>query len=269
MKTFVPALVVFLVSATVGAEPLSHIVREGDTVYGIARRFEVDMDELLRFNGIEAPELLLPGTVILIPGEDEEIPLTTYTVTAGDTLYRIAREYEITVDELRTMNDLDQTDVLRIGLQIVVPVKEHPSDPPENDVMPTILPVTGSIAERIPFDGTSTWPVDGETQRLEGKLPGIMIYAEPGSPVRAVASGRVVYSGPHTSFGNVVFVQSGGGYIYVYGGQGSVDVNVGEAIEAGTRIGSTGILSGDSIPALYFSVWRNNEFIDPERAPRG
>jgi lipoprotein NlpD len=84
-----------------------------------------------------------------------------------------------------------------------------------------------------------------------------------------VSGGRIVYSGPHSSFGNVVFVQSPQGYIYVYGGQDSVSVDIGDQIVAGQVLGEVGVSPTEGGPALYFSVWRENRFVDPEAAPRG
>ena len=267
MKTFVFVLLVFWITGFSVAEPVQHVVQDGETLYGIARRFHITLAELLDFNGIESSGLLLPGTVLSIP--DDESP--TYAVLSGETLYGIARKFQTTVTELRRLNNLTETSILHAGQALIVPdggdaEKPLPEDP---RTRPEIVPVSRTVAEQIPFDGGSTWPVAGENQKLDGKLPGIMIHARPGTPVQAVAAGRVVYSGPHSSFGNVVFVESGDGYIYVYGGQDTVQVRVGESVDAGSRIGTTGMLPGDGGAALYFSVWRNDEFVDPESAPRG
>ena len=113
------------------------------------------------------------------------------------------------------------------------------------------------------------WPVAGNRRTLDGKLPGVLIRADRGTTVHAISSGRVVYAGPHTTFGNVVFIQSSQDYIYVYGGQEAIGVEVGELIEAGAAIGTVGISPSEGTAALYFSVWRNDRFIDPESAPRG
>jgi lipoprotein NlpD len=104
---------------------------------------------------------------------------------------------------------------------------------------------------------------------MEGKLPGVMIQGDFGDAVTSVSSGRVIYAGPHTSFGNVVFVQSSQGYIYVYGGNEQVVVSVGEEVAAGSPIGSLGRSPAEQRALLYFSVWKDNTFVSPEKAPRG
>jgi lipoprotein NlpD len=96
-----------------------------------------------------------------------------------------------------------------------------------------------------------------------------MIRGDRGASVVAVSSGRVVYAGPHTAFGKVVFVQSNLGYIYVYAGQKELRVSVGDRVTAGMEIGNLGSAPAADGPSLYFSVWKNDRFVDPANAPRG
>lgn len=256
------------------SETLQHEVADGETLYAIARRHEISVEQLMEVNEIEAAELLLPGTVLTIPGQ--------YTVRKGDTLYSIARRNEISVDELRSLNDLQDTMIVA-GQRLRVPFdpgtariasSEAAADDAESDEddgsrVVQAIPVAASVVQPLSYDEGGAWPVAGDRRELEGKFPGVMIEAQRGTPVASISSGRVVYSGPHSSFGNVVFVQSAQGYIYVYGGQEAVNVAVGDEIEAGNVLGSVGVSPTSEGAALYFSVWRNNSFVDPEAAPRG
>ncbi len=268
------------------SETLQHEVADGETLYAIARRYEISVEQLMEVNEIEAAELLLPGTVLTIPGQ--------YTVRKGDTLYSIARRNEISVDELRSLNDLQDTMIVA-GQRLRVPFDpgtariasseaaagdaesdedgvasdDADSDGDDGSRVVRAIPVAASVVQPLSYDEGGAWPVAGDRRRLEGKFPGVMIEAQRGTPVASISSGRVVYSGPHSSFGNVVFVQSSQGYIYVYGGQEAVNVGVGDEIEAGNVLGSVGVSPTSEGAALYFSVWRNNSFIDPEAAPRG
>jgi Membrane-bound metallopeptidase len=121
-------------------------------------------------------------------------------------------------------------------------------------------------ADRVRAGGV--WPVVGERETLQGKFPGVLIRADRGTPVQAIATGRVVYAGPHSSFGNVVFVQNTEGYVYVYGGQDAIAVTVGATVAAGDSLGTVGSSPGDG-DGMYFSVWRDDQFVDPDGAPRG
>jgi murein DD-endopeptidase MepM/ murein hydrolase activator NlpD len=304
MRNALICLVFMLGTLTiVSAQGITHEVQRGETLYSIARSYGVTAGDLVRENGIESPELLLPGTILTVPGQ--------YRVRKGDTLFSISRSYGVSIAELSRLNDLDGSTIV-VGQRLRVPVgseedetriaadggsarspgeSELPekapspgeadgqnpgapdggSEAPQDDT-PAVarpIPVALSITEPLSFEEGGAWPVAGNRRNLEGKFPGVMIEADRGTPVAAVSAGRIVYSGPHSSFGNVVFVQSRQGYVYVYGGQESVAVSVGDEVAAGMMIGTVGVSPTEGSPALYFSVWRNNRFVDPEQAPRG
>ncbi|MFW5827969.1 MAG: LysM peptidoglycan-binding domain-containing protein [Alkalispirochaeta sp.] len=288
-RTLICLVLITAVSAVVVSETLQHEVADGETLYAIARTYDITVRELTEFNEIEAPELLLPGTVLTIPGQ--------YQVRKGDTLFSIARRHDTDVDELRSLNELQDTRIVagqrlrvplesgqvrvadessdtddnsrRQGLPSADPERSEQSDSDGESRVVRSIPVAASVVQPLSYDEGGAWPVAGDRRRLEGKFPGVMIEASRGTPVASISSGRVVYSGPHSSFGNVVFVQSAQGYIYVYGGQDAVNVAVGDEIEAGNVLGSVGVSPTSDGAALYFSVWRNNSFVDPEAAPRG
>ncbi len=293
-KTGILALAIAAFCAVPASSQLiQHEVRQGETLYGIARRYDLTVNQLTTNNSLESPDFLLPGTVLVIPNR--------YRVERGDTLYSIARRFGTTVESLIADNGLSTSEI-RIGQIVTVPAgserrvasEEGETDPgtddsgkdAENGVTTSTnqnegpspketpdgeerIVVAAEISRPLQFSEGGIWPVVGNRRTLEGKLPGIMIRADRGAPVYAVAKGRVVYAGPHTTFGNVVFIQSSQDYIYVYGGQESIQVAVGDLVDAGTTIGSVGISPSEGHAALYFTVWRNNRFIDPESAPRG
>jgi murein DD-endopeptidase MepM/ murein hydrolase activator NlpD len=131
---------------------------------------------------------------------------------------------------------------------------------------------------------TVLWPHPGDRRPVDGKFPGIAISARAGDAVYSVSTGRVIYAGPHTAFGRVVFVRTDDGYLYVYAGNSELSVQVGDRVRVGTRIGSVGPgggaagaggdaarPGGTAVEAgqLYFSVWKNDEYVDPTDAPRG
>ncbi len=276
-------------ATVVQGDPLQHEVRQGETLYGIARRYGLSVRELTELNRIDSPDLVLPGTILTVG--------SWYQVQRGDTLFGIARTFETTVDQLRHLNDLSDS-TIRIGQRLRIPSpepvtiasretgsegttgaaagpresREPTSTEPastEPTTEPVAVPVAVSVERPITFADGGAWPVAGRRTTLQGKLPGVMIRSDRGTPVVAISSGRVVYAGPHSSFGNVVFVQSGQGYIYVYGGQEQILVDVGDVVGAGNILGAVGISPSEGEGALYFSVWRDNQFVDPATAPRG
>lgn len=74
----------------------TYVVSAGDTLYSVAKKFSVSVDEIKDANNL-TNNLLKVGQKLIIP-KDEDL---TYVVKAGDTLYSIARKYNITVDKLK------------------------------------------------------------------------------------------------------------------------------------------------------------------------
>ena len=271
MKTHrIGIVLLVLVSGAVASQVVQHEVQNGETLYSIARRYDTTIDRLMETNGIVVPELLLPGVLLTIPSR--------YRVEKGDTLYGIAQRFGSSVGEITAENRL-ATPEIRVGQILILPrdastgavIASSREDRADPDVTTDIgqMAVAAEVSNPISFAEGGVWPVAGYRRRLDGKLPGVLIRTERGSMVYAISAGRVVYAGPHTTFGNVVFVQSNRDYVYVYGGQESIGVEVGQLIEAGTPIGTVGLSPSEGTAALYFSVWRDNRFIDPESAPRG
>lgn len=102
---------------------------------------------------------------------------------------------------------------------------------------------------------------------MDGKLEGVRINGDAYSYVRSIAAGKVVLAEPYRGFGNVILIDVNG-YIYLYGGNEDIFVNVGEEVTAGTRIGRLGV-SEDGKQDMFFSVFKDGKPVDTYTAPRG
>ncbi|MDE5538904.1 MAG: LysM peptidoglycan-binding domain-containing protein [Bacilli bacterium] len=97
----------------------SYVVKAGDSLYSIAKKFNISADELKRANNKQS-NLLSIGEVLVIPNnQSSNSGGTYYTVKAGDTLYSIARLYNTTVDSIKRANNLTSNS-LSIGQQLKV-----------------------------------------------------------------------------------------------------------------------------------------------------
>ncbi len=95
-------------------------VMKGDTLYGIANKLDTTVDELKKLNGLVSNTLSV-GQVLKIPTKVVDIGETEiYQVKSGDTLYSLANKYNITVDEIKKLNDLEG-DNLSVGQLLNVP----------------------------------------------------------------------------------------------------------------------------------------------------
>ncbi len=94
-----------------------YIVKSGDTLYSISKMFNTTVSELIEFNNLPTTILSI-GQILKIP--KNEASNIIYVVKAGDTLYQIARNYGVTVDEIKKLNNLT-SDILSIGQQLYIP----------------------------------------------------------------------------------------------------------------------------------------------------
>ena len=111
----------------------TYTVKAGDTLYSIARRSGVSLSSLLSLNGLSQSSVIRPGQTLNVSGTSSTTVATpvstasqatstsgTYTVKAGDTLYRIAHNHGISLRTLLSVNGLSETSTIRPGQQLVV-----------------------------------------------------------------------------------------------------------------------------------------------------
>ena len=98
-----------------------YTVRAGDTLYGIARRYQTTVAQLMTLNMISNPNVIRVGQKIKISTVPTTPPTRTYTVRAGDTLYAIAIRYNTTIARLAYLNKISNTSLIRVGQIIRLP----------------------------------------------------------------------------------------------------------------------------------------------------
>ena len=102
----------------------SYRVKRGDTLALIASRHETTLATLLKLNKMKIKDPLYVGRKILVPVSAENAggkSLKRYVVKKGDTLYSLARNSSISVEELRRLNNMSNDEALRLGQAIRLP----------------------------------------------------------------------------------------------------------------------------------------------------
>ena len=128
-------------------------------------------------------------------------------------------------------------------------------------------------ADKRPFKqlkGKLRWPAKGKIVRSFGsvennlKYDGVFIRTKQRSPVYAVHGGKVVFSDWLRSYGMVLIVDHGAGYLTLYGHNDQLNKKVGDKVYSGETIGLAGSSGGNSRPGLYFAIRRNGKTTNPK-----
>ena len=102
-----------------------HIVKEGETLSGIAKKYGTTVQALAEYNGIENPDLIFADQVIKIPGtvasKPETPSETVHIVKEGETLSGIAKKYGKTVKAIAEYNGIKNPDLIFVDQVIKIP----------------------------------------------------------------------------------------------------------------------------------------------------
>ena len=188
----------------------------------------------------------------------------THTVRQGETLSVIAARYRLDYRDLARWNRLGDGSLIYPGQRIRL-------TPPGNRAETTTVAGTATRVPPPPSDPSPawSWPTYGkivsEFDGQQGAGTGLVIAGKSGQPVRAAASGRVVYSGSGLiGYGQLIIVKHNNTFLSAYGHNASLLVKEGEAITKGQRIATMGEGPGQE-PRLHFEIRRNGRPVDPGR----
>jgi len=100
-----------------------YIVKNGDTLFNISQKYNVRWDSIAQINSLAEPYLLHAGLSLKIPqATTSKVPGKIYTIATGDTLVSIAKQFNITVDDIIAVNpNLQKSDLITVGQVIKLP----------------------------------------------------------------------------------------------------------------------------------------------------
>lgn len=177
-------------------------------------------------------------------------------VKAGETLYGIARRYDLDYRDLARWNQLGDGSLIYPGQRL--------------QLSGAGAPVAGNVARTSaapPPAAAWRWPVSGTVLSGFRQSPrtsaGIIIGGRAGESVLAAADGEVVYSGSGlVGYGQLVIVRHNESWLSAYGHNERLLVSEGQRVRAGEPIARMGEGPGQQ-PALHFEIRREGEPVDP------
>lgn len=188
-----------------------------------------------------------------------------HRVKRGQTAYRIARTYGIDVRELLDVNGIADPRTLEVGQMLWIPgATETRNVPPADGARGPDLPLHLAGKHLVmPLRGTISSGFGMRNGRMHS---GIDILAREGSAVRAAGYGVVVYAGNGMhGYGNAVVLDHGNGITTLYAHLKSIRVQSGDAVAAGSVIGTVGETGNATTPHLHFELRREGRAVAPRR----
>jgi murein DD-endopeptidase MepM/ murein hydrolase activator NlpD len=252
---------------------VKYTVQRGDTLFGIASKFNVKPETVLWGNAqlAENPNILSAGQVLNILPIDGALRI----VQPGDTLEKIAQVFHGTVEEIVNYpgNDLDPDDPqIKDGQYLVIPGGWRELVQWQ---LPSVTRTTRGLISSEPgacagpFSGPSgtytfVWPANNHYlsgwDYLPNAHPGIDIAAGLGAPIYASDTGVIVFAGWSTrGYGNLIIVDHGNGWQTAYAHLSQINVVCGQGVFQGNLIGLSGSTGNSSGAHLHFEM-RHSEY---------
>ena len=207
--------------------------------------------------------------------------LANHKVEAGETIYSIARLYNVSVTSLAKLNSLDAEFTIYVGQLLLVPISQKMKLSTKNmkPARKTTIPNKNnsqnpSNNEEISNSKTQFLrPVKGKIINKynpnsdKRKNQGIDFQVLPGSHVYAVSDGRVALVTDNTeNFGKIVLIRHENNLISIYGRVAEVLVKKNEPVKKGQKIGSMvgRTKDGQNFTILHFEIRKGTKSVNPE-----
>lgn len=254
------------------------MVRKGQTLYNIAKTYDIDIVDLIDYNSLNGFAVKEGQKIWLEPGHQsavEEItPIQTKTptqnmhaipvhiVSRGENLFRIAKNYNVKVDDLKKWNSLS-TLTVKEGQKIYI---GNPSGLMAQEDIEFSKPNRQIIKpySRTPILPLSSAKVISNFGMRSGRMHKGLDFAAPtGEPIYATLPGKVVFSGVQRGYGNVIILEHENFMMTVYGHNDANLVRVGDEVTQGQIIGLVGSTGNAQGSHLHFEYRVRGVAINP------
>ena len=213
-----------------------HIVKKGDTLYNISKRYNVDMSSISRLNDLDEPYTLALGQKLVLPGSIVDKSSTTSTSST--------KTQTTSKKSSSSWWSRKKSTPKKATYAKPTPVKKRKSK--------FLWPVKGTVISNFGTIGK------GRTN------DGINIKAPLGTAVKAADDGTIAYAGNELKgFGNLILLKHNDGWITAYAHNDKILVKKGQKVRKGEKIATVGSTGGVSTPQLHFEIRAGKKAVNP------
>lgn len=270
----------YLLIKTGTNSPEKYIVKEGDSLWLIARRNDMYVDDIVEANNLKSEKLMPGDELILVKSK----PLINVIARVeGEKIEQIPYETRVVVDKNAPWGVRVKQEGQNGEKKVVyVAVKKNGTTQDREIKEETIIKkavdkivVKGSavtVASRsrggsITGTGQLIWPVYGTITSpfgaRGGRHTGIDIAARTGTPIKAADSGTVIFAGWQGGYGKLVIIDHGNGIVTRYAHCNSIYVSTGQRVSRGEVIASVGSTGNSTGAHLHFETLSYGSFRNP------
>jgi lipoprotein NlpD len=263
--------------------PDSHIVKKGDTLFGIGLEYGIDYKEIAAANNISAPYPIQIG---------QKLDLTSFkakSVASVTPENNASQDDSVVVTPIKIEPPIEAKstqDPNKPIVSSVTPILSEPkairepyslealnqSNSKPNVANPSVEPKSNDLKTtdtNQPDDESITWawPTQGKLSARfnEGSNKGIDIAGNMGQAINAASTGKVIYSGSDLrGYGKLVIIKHNKTYLSVYAHNSKIIVKEGQVVSAGQKIAEMGNTDTNAIK-LHFEIRRLGKSVDPAK----
>jgi murein DD-endopeptidase MepM/ murein hydrolase activator NlpD len=310
-------------------------VQDGETLYSIGRRYGVPVAAIKEANGLSS-DAVRPGQRLVMPAADRTprekyasaaapappawdrfstaretppaaapFPATDpppgwegrYTVKSGDSLYGVAYQHKVSLEDIKRANGITDLSKVRPGTTLHVPAQPDtaaapalPNSPPRitqiparvvnaapdqfRTPAPTVLSRNHETVDPDPLAAEAAakfrWPVRGRVIAGFGRRPdgthndGVNVAVPHGTDIHAAEAGKVAYAGNELKgYGNLVLIRHANGWVTAYAHADQLLVKANDEVRRGQVIAKAGKTGAVDQPQLHFELRQGTRPVDP------
>lgn len=233
-----------------GGNAFTHTIASGESLYTIARRYEVTTQALVSANNLSSPDKIVVGQKIIIPGRSD----------------LLANQAPVQVASISTTPAPAQQTLPTTPAPVAAPVAAQPA--PAAQAQPAPQQTASLPAAEPVMSGNDKfrWPASGRVlvDFASSKGTGINIEVPEGSTIKAAENGTVIYVGSGVEgYGNLILIRHPNGYVSAYAHLKSMSVAKGAVVNRGDAIGAAGMTGSVTKPQLHFELRKGATPVDP------